>query len=198
LQGLRSKANALLENLSPLSRAGSSSDAAFISQILTSGTHQDKLSALVLIVRESPIHAVKELNRLRGMMGFKEDGTVGGGGNKDQRVAVIKALADWWTTGGGKDGSKLRYVNPWLSEERTLIVKILRRSAYAVSSRHHRPTPVGLRLRRLPQEVVLQLTADSRGAWIPNIKALSLTIRSYRTTPYHTFEYRVFMSSSSY
>lgn len=108
LQGLRSKANALLENLSPLSRAGSSSDAAFISQILTSGTHQDKLSALVLIVRESPIHAVKELNRLRGMMGFKEDGTVGGGGNKDQRVAVIKALADWWTTGGGKDGSKLR------------------------------------------------------------------------------------------
>ena len=108
LQGLRSKANALLENLSPLSRAGSSSDAAFISQILTSGTHQDKLSALVLIVRESPIHAVKELNRLRGMMGFKEDGTVGGGGNKDQRVAVIKALADWWTTGGGKDGGKLK------------------------------------------------------------------------------------------
>jgi ribosome biogenesis protein MAK21 len=108
LQGLRSKANALLENLSPLSRAGSSSDAAFISQILTSGTHQDKLSALVLIVRESPIHAVKELNRLRGMTGFKEDGTVGGGGNKDQRVAVIKALADWWTTGGGKEGSKLR------------------------------------------------------------------------------------------
>lgn len=108
LQGLRSKANALLENLSAISRAGSSSDAAFISQILTSGTHQDKLSALVLIVRESPIHAVKELNRLRGMMGFKEDGTVGGGGNKDQRVAVIKALADWWTTGGGKDGGKLK------------------------------------------------------------------------------------------
>lgn len=108
LQGLRSKANALLENLTPLNRSGSSSDAAFISQILQSGTHQDKLSALVLIVRESPIHAVKELNRLRSMMGFKEDGTVGGGGNKDQRVAVIRALADWWTTGGGKDSGKLR------------------------------------------------------------------------------------------
>jgi ribosome biogenesis protein MAK21 len=44
------------------------------------------------------------------MMGFKEDGTVGGGGNKDQRVAVIKALADWWTTGGGKETGKLRSV----------------------------------------------------------------------------------------
>lgn len=108
LQGLRSKANNLLENLNPLSRAGSSSDAAFITQILQSGTHQDKLSALVLLVRESPIHAVKELNRLRGMMGFKEDGTIGGGGNKDQKVAVIKALADWWTTGGGKESGKLR------------------------------------------------------------------------------------------
>ncbi|KAK8849739.1 hypothetical protein IAR55_005074 [Kwoniella newhampshirensis] len=108
LNELRQRANRLLETLPPLARAGSSSDAAFINQILTSGTYQDKLSALVLLVRESPIHAVKELNRLRTMAGWKEDG-IGGGGNKDQRVAVMKALADWWVSGGGKEQGKLRY-----------------------------------------------------------------------------------------
>lgn len=43
------------------------------------------------------------------MTGWKEDGTFGGGGNKDQRVAAMKALADWWVTGGGKESGKLRY-----------------------------------------------------------------------------------------
>jgi ribosome biogenesis protein MAK21 len=43
------------------------------------------------------------------MTGWKEDGTTGGGGNKDQRVAVLKALADWWVTGGGKENGKLKY-----------------------------------------------------------------------------------------
>ena len=43
------------------------------------------------------------------MTGWKEDGTFGGGGNKDQRVAVMKALADWWVTGGGKEAGKLKY-----------------------------------------------------------------------------------------
>lgn len=107
LNNLRQKASNLLMNLPPLSRASSSSDQAFISQILQSGTHQDKLSALVLIVRESPVHAVKELDKLRGMAGWKEDG-IGGGGNKDQRVAVMKALADWWVGGGGKEQGKLK------------------------------------------------------------------------------------------
>jgi ribosome biogenesis protein MAK21 len=35
-----------------------------------------------------------------------------GGGNKDQRLAVVKALADWWVTRGGKEKGKLRYVWP--------------------------------------------------------------------------------------
>ncbi|ORY34646.1 CBF/Mak21 family-domain-containing protein [Naematelia encephala] len=109
LATLKNRGQNMLDNLPPLARASSSSDAAFIAQILQSGTHQDKLSALVLIVRESPIHAVKELSRLRAMTGSKEDGTTGGGGNKDQRVAVVKALADWWVTGGGKEQGKLRY-----------------------------------------------------------------------------------------
>lgn len=106
---LRARGQTLLDELPTRPRASSSSDAAFISQILQSGTHQDKLSALVLLVRESPIHAVKELGRLRAMAGWKEDG-MGGGGNKDQRIAVSKALADWWVSGGGKVKGKLRYV----------------------------------------------------------------------------------------
>lgn len=116
LQGLRSKAEGMLSSLPPLNRKSSSADAAFISQVLNSGTHQDKLAALTLLVRESPIHAVKELGRLRGMTGYKDDtadareGRVGAGsgGNKDQRVAVCKALVDWWVSGGGKASGKLR------------------------------------------------------------------------------------------
>lgn len=119
LQGLRSRAEGYLRDLPPLGRKTSSADAAFISQVLSSGTHQDKLAALILLVRESPIHAVKELTRLRGMTGYKEDveaseAKVGGGsgGNKDQRVAVCRALVDWWVSGGGKASGKLRYVEP--------------------------------------------------------------------------------------
>jgi ribosome biogenesis protein MAK21 len=63
---------------------------------------------LILLVRESPIHAVKELNRLRYMTGWKEDGSTSGGGNKDQRIAAMKALADWWISGGGKENAKLK------------------------------------------------------------------------------------------
>ncbi|EIW71398.1 hypothetical protein TREMEDRAFT_67745 [Tremella mesenterica DSM 1558] len=109
LNTLRQRANHLLDTLTPLNKSSSSSDAAFISQILQSGTHQDKLAALILLVRESPVHAVKELNRLRAMAGWKEDAVGAGGGNNDQRVAVLKALADWWITGGGKESGKLKY-----------------------------------------------------------------------------------------
>ncbi|WWC92883.1 uncharacterized protein L201_007845 [Kwoniella dendrophila CBS 6074] len=111
LNELRQKAFNLLDNLPSLNRSSSSSDAVFINQILQSGTHQDKLSALILLVRESPVHALKELNRLRFMLGYKDDGSIGSGSgsNKDQRVAVMKALADWWTNGGGKSNGKLRY-----------------------------------------------------------------------------------------
>lgn len=62
------------------------------------------------MIRDSPLHAVKELSRLRAMAGWKEEAIGTGGGNKDQRLAVVKALADWWVTGGGKESGKLRSV----------------------------------------------------------------------------------------
>ncbi|CAK9783233.1 unnamed protein product [Cutaneotrichosporon oleaginosum] len=107
LNNYRQRGERLLSELPKPQRAGSSSDAAFISQILSSGTHQDKLSALVLIVRESPMHAVSELERLRSMAGWR-DGAPGGGA-RDLRLASVRALADWWVTGGGKASGKLKY-----------------------------------------------------------------------------------------
>jgi ribosome biogenesis protein MAK21 len=106
LNNYRQRGERFLSELPKPQRAGSSSDAAFISQILSSGTHQDKLSALVLIVRESPMHAVAELERLRSMAGWR-DGAPGGGA-RDLRLASVRALADWWVTGGGKPAGKLK------------------------------------------------------------------------------------------
>ncbi|GMK56607.1 hypothetical protein CspeluHIS016_0304470 [Cutaneotrichosporon spelunceum] len=107
LNNYRQRGERLLSEVPKPQRIGSSSDAAFISQILASGTHNDKLSALVLIVRESPIHAVSELERLRNMAGWR-DGAPGGGA-RDLRLASVRALADWWVTGGGKAAGKLKY-----------------------------------------------------------------------------------------
>lgn len=108
INSLRMRADQLLRDLPKPKRAGSSSDTAFISQILSSGTHQDKLSALVLLIRESPIHAVSELERMRAMAGWR-DGAPHAGGGRDERLATVRALADWWTTGGGKENGKLKY-----------------------------------------------------------------------------------------
>lgn len=108
INSLRMRADQLLRDLPKPQRAGSSSDTAFISQILSSGTHQDKLSALVLLVRESPIHAISELERMRAMAGWR-DGAPHSGGGRDERLATIRALADWWVTGGGKENGKLKY-----------------------------------------------------------------------------------------
>lgn len=88
-------------------------DEAFLKQILADGTHQDKLSALILIVRESPIHRINELERLRVMAGgnsLESGGGVKGGGGREERISAVKGLADWWVSGGGKDVGKLRCV----------------------------------------------------------------------------------------
>jgi ribosome biogenesis protein MAK21 len=118
LSALQSRANTLLESLhnpkSKLTIGGgkSSSDNAFLSQILSDGTHQDKLSALILLVRESPIHRMAELERLRSMAGWSATGAGGGGikggGGREEKIAVMRALSDWWVAGGGKEQGKLR------------------------------------------------------------------------------------------
>ncbi|KAJ9098475.1 hypothetical protein QFC19_006342 [Naganishia cerealis] len=98
----------------------STADAAFLKQVLQDGTHQDKLSALILLVRESPLHRMDELERLRLMAGGKQHdaadagsssySAVKGGGGREERIAVLRALADWWVSGGGKETGKLKYL----------------------------------------------------------------------------------------
>ena len=85
-----------------------SSDAAFLKQILADGTHQDKSSALILLVRESPLHRIDELERLRVMAGASGEGGIKGGGGREERMSVMRALGDWWVSGGGKEAGKLR------------------------------------------------------------------------------------------
>lgn len=82
-------------------------DAAFVAQILRDGTHQDKLSALILLVRESPLHRMAELDRLKAMAGGSSGGGLGG---REEKVATLRAVADWWVSGGGKQAGKLRYL----------------------------------------------------------------------------------------
>ncbi|GHJ86839.1 hypothetical protein NliqN6_3241 [Naganishia liquefaciens] len=138
LAGLQSRVNSLLSQFRTAVTTGTSAgkgkgasknsstfgkstaDAAFLRQVLQDGTHQDKLSALILLVRESPLHRMDELERLRIMAGGKQYDTsdassstysgVKGGGGREERMAVVRALADWWVSGGGKESGKLRYL----------------------------------------------------------------------------------------
>lgn len=112
--GVHSRANSMLNDFRERQAAASGAggarggtDAAFVAQILRDGTHQDKLSALILLVRESPLHRMAELDRLKAMAG----GSAGGGlGGREEKVATLRALADWWVSGGGKQAGKLRYL----------------------------------------------------------------------------------------
>lgn len=85
----------------------SKSDANFLAQILKSGTQADKLSALILLVQGDPLRNISALEGLRAMMGWKEGGQVGRMGGREERVGVVRAVADWWN-GGGAPNRKLR------------------------------------------------------------------------------------------
>jgi ribosome biogenesis protein MAK21 len=159
LAGIQSRVNSLLSDFRSSVTAGTSggqgkgkgasknsatfgkstADAAFLRQVLQDGTHQDKLSALILLVRESPLHRMDELERLRIMAGGKTHDTTeagsssysavkGAGGGREERIAVLRALADWWVSGGGKEAGKLKYLadqpqlgNPAVTDRHLLV-----------------------------------------------------------------------------
>ncbi|KAF7724874.1 hypothetical protein EC973_000587 [Apophysomyces ossiformis] len=66
----------------------SSSDRTFMSNILTSGTLNDKISALTLLVQESPLHAIKTLDTLMSMTKKK---------GRKEAVMAIESLKDLFT-----------------------------------------------------------------------------------------------------
>ncbi|KAG6916630.1 hypothetical protein DXG01_006126 [Tephrocybe rancida] len=81
----------------------SSSEANFLSKIISSGTLSDRLSALTLLVQSSPLHNIKALETLKGMA---ERGK--GKGGREESLKALRCIVDWWAGGGAPD-RKLKY-----------------------------------------------------------------------------------------
>ncbi|EJD02239.1 CBF-domain-containing protein [Fomitiporia mediterranea MF3/22] len=77
----------------------SSSDAAFLQRILSSGTLSDRLSALTLLAQSSPLYNTRALETLRGMAQKK---------GREESLKALRAICDWWVGGGAPD-RKLKY-----------------------------------------------------------------------------------------
>ncbi|KAF2460730.1 CBF/Mak21 family-domain-containing protein [Lineolata rhizophorae] len=73
------------ENASFASNQSANSQARFMSTIMSSGTLEDKVSALTLAVQESPLHATRALEQLAGLARKK---------NRDQALLALAALKD--------------------------------------------------------------------------------------------------------
>ena len=86
---------AAYENATSASKlTSSSSDAAFLQKILTSGTLSDRLSALTLLAQSSPVHNTRALETLRGMANKK---------GREESLKALRAVCDWWVGGGAPD-----------------------------------------------------------------------------------------------
>ncbi|KAG8781847.1 hypothetical protein FRC15_008017 [Serendipita sp. 397] len=118
LETLMSRASSLLDKdvsvyaSTSQSTGASSSDAAFLSRVLSSGTLSDRLSALTLMVQASPVHNMRALEGLKALAMKK--------GGKGEGLKGVRAIVDWWI-GGGAPERKLRYFRdqPLLHERRT-------------------------------------------------------------------------------
>lgn len=77
----------------------SSSDRNFMSNIMQSGTLNDKVSALTLLIQESPLHALKAMDTIMSMTKKK--------GRKEANMAVL-SLKDLFV-GSALPDRKLRY-----------------------------------------------------------------------------------------
>ncbi|KZT67570.1 CBF-domain-containing protein [Daedalea quercina L-15889] len=104
LSSLSQRAQKLLQADAELyaSTSLSSGDASFMQTILKSGTLSDRLSALTLMVQGSPVHNVKALEGLKGMM------ERGKGKGREEGLKAVRCVVDWWVGGGGP-GRKLKY-----------------------------------------------------------------------------------------
>lgn len=78
----------------------SSSDKNFVSTIMASGTLNDRVSALTLLVQESPLHTTKSLDKLMAMAEKK---------SRTEAVKSIESLKDLFI-GGMLPDRKLKYV----------------------------------------------------------------------------------------
>ncbi|KAJ2913545.1 hypothetical protein MD484_g6868, partial [Candolleomyces efflorescens] len=105
LADLTSRASSLhaAECTSSSGSSSNSSEHAFFSKIVQSGTLSDRLSALTLMVQKSPLHNGKALEILLGMA---ERGK--GKGGREESLKALRCIVDWWVGGGAPD-RKLKY-----------------------------------------------------------------------------------------
>jgi len=105
---------------------GSTSDRAFLRNILAGGTLSDRLSALTLMVQGAPLHNVRALEALksltergRGGGSVAQEGEKGKGKatGREDRLKAARAIMDWWV-GGGAPNRKLRYASSVFAESR--------------------------------------------------------------------------------
>ena len=95
ITSLSSRAETLLkQGVDQYSHTENNSDARFLSQVLTSGTLSDQLSALTLMVQASPLHNQKALESLKSMAGKK---------SRSESLKALRAIVDWWVGGGSPD-----------------------------------------------------------------------------------------------
>lgn len=85
------------------SSSSSTSEASFLTKIISSGTLSDRLSALTLLVQSSPLHNTKSLDTLKSMA---ERGK--GKGGREESLKALRCIVDWWVGGGAPD-RKLKY-----------------------------------------------------------------------------------------
>ncbi|KAF9495517.1 CBF-domain-containing protein [Pleurotus eryngii] len=83
--------------------SSSTSEASFLTKIISSGTLSDRLSALTLLVQSSPLHNAKSLDTLKSMA---ERGK--GKGGREESLKALRCIVDWWVGGGAPD-RKLKY-----------------------------------------------------------------------------------------
>jgi ribosome biogenesis protein MAK21 len=98
---------------------GSSSDRAFLRNILAGGTLSDRLSALTLMIQGAPLHNIRALEALknlaekgRGGVNASQEGDKGKSKatGREDRLKAARAIMDWWV-GGGTPNRKLRCVS---------------------------------------------------------------------------------------
>jgi len=102
IEALHDHAKALLESENKTyaaTNASSSSSHKFMSTLMTSGTLEDKISALTLMVQESPIHNTKSLENLIGLAKKK---------SRNGALMAVAALKDMLGQGSVLPDRKLR------------------------------------------------------------------------------------------
>ncbi|KAJ1831207.1 RNA-binding ribosome biosynthesis protein mak21 [Coemansia sp. RSA 2706] len=92
--------NALYEKRGLRQKSLSTSDRSFVSNILSSGTLTDRVSALTLIVQESPVHNIKALGQLMQMVQKK---------NRREALMAVSSVKDLMGNSLLPDTRKLRH-----------------------------------------------------------------------------------------